>query len=38
MTRIYEREAIRRLLDAASAGCSGTVFAVAAAGLGVRSA
>ena len=34
MTRIYEREAIRRLLDAAFAGCGGTVFVVAAAGLG----
>src|SRR6516164_5672037 len=39
--RIYEREAvveaIRRLLDAASAGRGGTVFVVAAAGLGKTS-
>jgi len=40
-TRMYEREtvvdAIRRLLDAASAGRGGTVFVVAAAGLGKTS-
>ena len=39
--RMYEREAvveaIRRLLDAASAGRGGTVFVVAAAGLGKTS-
>ena len=41
VARIYEREAvveaIRRLLDAASTGCGGTVFVVAAAGLGKTS-